>query len=174
MSQKNKRRGKNTKSKIEGQKRDMIFAEDEQMYATVEKMLGNCRAQAKCSDGKSRICHIRGKMKKRVWIREGSSVLIGMRDFEDDKADIIHCYTPDEVRKLKSYGEIVNDENMQDINGNTDDNIMWEGEEDNKIAQNKPEQKSNSKLDRTYEEIDKQQSEKSSNETNIDNEIDFL
>ena len=126
MSQKNKRRGKNTKSKIEGQKRDIIFAEDDQMYATVEKMLGNCRVQAKCTDGKSRMCHIRGKMKKRVWIKEGSTILVGLRDFEEDKADVIHCYMPDEVRRLESYGEIASAGNLEE--NNTENNILWEDE----------------------------------------------
>ena len=33
-------------------------------------------------------------------------MLIGLRDFQDDKADIIMKYTADEARKLKAYGEI--------------------------------------------------------------------
>lgn len=33
-------------------------------------------------------------------------MLIGLRDFQDDKADIIMKYTPDEAQQLKAYGEI--------------------------------------------------------------------
>ena len=29
-----------------------------------------------------------------------------MRDFQDDKCDVINKYTPDESRNLKAYGEI--------------------------------------------------------------------
>jgi translation initiation factor 1A len=29
-------------------------------------MLGNGRLEAKCFDGKTRLCHIRGKMRKKV------------------------------------------------------------------------------------------------------------
>ncbi len=133
MSQKNKKRGKNTKSKGEGQKREMIFAEENQMYAIVEKMLGNCRLTAKCMDGKNRICHIRGKMRKRIWIKEDSVILIGMRDFDDDKADVIHGYQPDEVRRLISYGE------LPELSGNSNDknnmdNITWESGLDDSIV----------------------------------------
>lgn len=29
-----------------------------------------------------------------------------MRDFQDDRADVIHKYTADEARNLKTYGEL--------------------------------------------------------------------
>jgi len=31
--------------------------------------------------------------------------LVGLRDYQDTKADVILKYTPDEARNLKSYGE---------------------------------------------------------------------
>lgn len=31
--------------------------------------------------------------------------MIGLRDYQDSKADVIFKYTPDEARSLKSYGE---------------------------------------------------------------------
>ena len=129
MSQKNKKRGKNQKSRDEKQKREIVFAEENQMYAVVEKMLGNCRLAAKCMDGKSRICHIRGKLRKRVWIREDSVILIGLRQFEDDKADVIHCYFPEEVRRLKTYGELPEDVG-EGGEGEEGDGITWEAEAD--------------------------------------------
>ena len=79
-------------------------------------MLGNGRVECYCYDGKTRLCNIRGKMRKKVinqrfvdcqvWIGVGDIVLIGLRDFQDDKADIIMKYTTDEARQLKAYGEI--------------------------------------------------------------------
>lgn len=36
----------------------------------------------------------------------GDIVLVGLREFQDAKADIILKYTPDEARNLKHYGEI--------------------------------------------------------------------
>jgi hypothetical protein len=37
-------------------------------YGKVLKMLGNGRLEAYCYDGISRLCHIRGKMRKQVWV----------------------------------------------------------------------------------------------------------
>jgi len=35
-------------------------------YAQVTKMLGNGRLEATCFDGTKRLCHIRGKLRKKV------------------------------------------------------------------------------------------------------------
>jgi translation initiation factor 1A len=74
-------------------------------YAQVTKMLGNGRLEAMCFDGVKRLCHIRGKLRKKVWINQGDIILIGLRDYQDAKADVILKYTADEARNLKTYGE---------------------------------------------------------------------
>jgi len=99
---KNRRRGKNEN---EGMKRELVFREDGQQYAQVTKMLGNGRLTAMCFDGVERLCHIRGKLRKKVWIAQSDIVLVGLRDYQDAKADVILKYSPDEARNLKSYGE---------------------------------------------------------------------
>ncbi|KAF5290277.1 hypothetical protein FQR65_LT11611 [Abscondita terminalis] len=99
---KNRRRGKNEN---ETEKRELVFKEDGQEYAQVTKMLGNGRLEAMCFDGTKRLCHIRGKLRKKVWINQGDIILIGLRDYQDAKADVILKYTPDEARNLKTYGE---------------------------------------------------------------------
>ena len=40
----------------------LLFVE----YAQVTKMLGNGRLEALCFDGAKRLCHIRGKLRKKV------------------------------------------------------------------------------------------------------------
>merc|ERR1712003_494032 len=72
-------------------KRELEFKEDGQEYAQVVKMLGNGRCECFCFDGVTRLGHIRGKMRKKVWITAG---------------DIVHKYTADEARNLKQYGEL--------------------------------------------------------------------
>ena len=69
-------------------------------------MLGNARVEAFCFDGVSRLCQIRGQMRKRVWINVGDIILVSLREFQDSKADVIGKYTPDEARSLKAYGEL--------------------------------------------------------------------
>ncbi|KAL7419937.1 Translation initiation factor 1A [Cryptotrichosporon argae] len=103
---KGRRRGKND---LEENKRELVFKEDGQEYAQVVKMLGNGRLEAKCQDGETRLGQIRGQMRKKVWITNGDIILLSLRDFQDDRADVIHRYTPDEARNLKAYGELKND-----------------------------------------------------------------
>lgn len=99
---KNKRRGK----KDGEEKRELEFKEDGQEYAQVMRMLGNGRLEAHCFDGVKRLVHIRGKMRKKVWVAPGDIVLVGLRDFQDAKADCILKYSPEEARSLKAYGEL--------------------------------------------------------------------
>ncbi|QDZ18351.1 eukaryotic translation initiation factor 1A [Chloropicon primus] len=119
---KNRRRGKN-----EGEeKRELIFKEDGQEYAQVLRMLGNGRLDAQCIDGVKRLCHIRGKMRKKVWVSTGDIILVGLRDFQDEKADVILKYNADEARSLKAYGELpdnirVNDAEPLDAEENEND-----------------------------------------------------
>lgn len=100
---KNRRRGKN-----EGEeKRELIQKEDGQDYGKVTRMLGNGRLEAYCfQDGQTRQCHIRGKMRKKVWVSAGDIVLVSMREFQDGKGDVILKYTADEARSLKTLGQL--------------------------------------------------------------------
>ena len=41
-----------------------------------------------------------------MWIGTGDIILVGLRDYQDTKADVILKYNPDEARNLKSYGEL--------------------------------------------------------------------
>lgn len=100
---KNRRRGKN---ESEGFKRELVIKEEGQEYAQVTKMLGNGRLDATCFDGIKRLAHIRGKMRKKVWINQGDIILVSLREFQDDQCDVIVKYTPDEARALKSQGEL--------------------------------------------------------------------
>ena len=38
-------------------------------------MLGNGRLEAMCIDGVKRLCHIRGKMRKKVWVNTVRALL---------------------------------------------------------------------------------------------------
>lgn len=101
---KNKRKGKKQQQET---KRELEFKDDGQEYAQVTKMLGNGRVEALClSNNNTVLAHIRGAFRKRVWIVQGDIVLLGLRDYQDEKADIILKYSLDEARTLQAYGEI--------------------------------------------------------------------
>ena len=99
---------------------ELVFREDLQEYGYVTANLGNCRLQVHCYDGKSRMARIRGKMHKKVWINNNDTVLVALREFEDDKADVILKYNDDEVRRLRILKELP-DMNKFDGEGNRSD-----------------------------------------------------
>ncbi|XP_045800679.1 eukaryotic translation initiation factor 1A-like [Trifolium pratense] len=118
---KNRKRGKN---EADDEKRELVFKEDGQEYAQVLRMLGNGRCEAMCLDnnGTKRLCHIRGKLHKKVWIASGDIILVGLRDYQDDKADVILKFMPDEARLLKAYGELPDNMKLYvDCGGGADD-----------------------------------------------------
>jgi len=41
-----------------------------------------------------------------VWINQSDIILIGLRDYQDSRADVIMKYSSDEARNLKAYGEL--------------------------------------------------------------------
>jgi len=69
------------------------------------RLMGFDRVLVRCQDGKERLCRIRGKMKRRVWIREGDVVLVSPWDFQFDKrGDIVWRYRRNQVELLRSKG----------------------------------------------------------------------
>lgn len=69
------------------------------------KLLGFDRVLVKCQDGHERLCRIRGKMKRRVWIREGDIVLVSPWDFQSDtRGDLIWRYTRSQADMLRKKG----------------------------------------------------------------------
>ena len=105
MGGKKAKKAKNHNPALTGGKRTILWAEQDQIYGRVDKILGDMRCSVLCHDGQTRVCKIRGKMRKRVWINMGDIVLVCLRDFQDGKADIIHKYTPSEAVMLKEQGE---------------------------------------------------------------------
>jgi translation initiation factor 1A len=82
----------------------IILPKTTDLVGTVEKMLGNDRLLVRLPDGRQMIARIRGKMRKRVWIKVKDIVLVSPWDFEPDKGDIFYRYTKDQVRELKKLG----------------------------------------------------------------------
>jgi len=126
---KNRRRGKHGGDQ---EKAELTIKEEGQEYAQVIRMLGNGRLEGHCFDGQTRLCHIRGKMRKKVWVNQGDIILVGLRDFQDAKADVILKYTSDEARRLKAQGELPDSTqiNVADkIGEGDDDDIPFDFEE---------------------------------------------
>jgi len=84
---------------------NMMLPEGSDVLGIAEKMLGFDRILVKCQDGFTRTCRIRGKMKRRAWIRQGDVVLVSPWDFQFEKrGDIIWRYKKNQIPFLKKKG----------------------------------------------------------------------
>jgi translation initiation factor 1A len=98
---------KNIKFKPETKVRDLEFKEDLQEYAKVLTLLGDRRMTLMLPDQSNILGHVRDALKrKRVRVGVDDVVLVSRREFQSDKVDIIHKYTPDEIKNLIQYGEV--------------------------------------------------------------------
>ena len=55
-------------------------------------------------------------MRKKIWISKNDIVLVSLREFQDDKADIIYKYDNSEVRKLKILDELKIEDKIKEEN----------------------------------------------------------
>ena len=55
---------------------------------------------SKCFDGVKRLGLIRGKLRKKIWINNGDIILVSLREYQDEKGDVILKYSADEARSL--------------------------------------------------------------------------
>jgi len=89
----------------EGELSEMVLPAANDVLGVAIKLLGFDRVLVKCQDGHERLCRIRGKMKRRVWIREGDVVLVSPWDFQSDKrGDLIWRYTHAQADFLRRKG----------------------------------------------------------------------
>ncbi|MFQ6010602.1 MAG: translation initiation factor eIF-1A [Nitrososphaerales archaeon] len=72
--------------------KDLKIPQEGELLGRVVKLSGGDHVIVKSTDGKTRMCRIRGKMKRRMWIRESDIVLIGPWDFDDRRGDILWRY----------------------------------------------------------------------------------
>ncbi|CAN3359103.1 eukaryotic translation initiation factor 1A [Diutina catenulata] len=123
---KNKRRGKKDNGMF---KRELIYRDEGQEYGQVTKMLGNGRIEVSCFDGIKRMGHIRGKLRKKVWMSQGDIILVSLRDFQEDQCDVVHKYNSEEARTLKNMGELPENAKINETDtfgGDEDDDVNFE------------------------------------------------
>jgi len=78
-----------------------------QSIGILDQRLGASRCRVRCLDGKTRNCRIPGRLKRKLWVREGDVVLVEPWEFGgDEKGDIIFKYRPTQVEWLKRQGHL--------------------------------------------------------------------
>lgn len=71
-----------------------------EIFGVADQLLGASHIKVMCEDGTSRIGRIPGKIRKRMWIREGDLLIVRPWEFQDDKADIKYRYTKTQASYL--------------------------------------------------------------------------
>ncbi|KAI0479611.1 nucleic acid-binding protein [Xylaria cf. heliscus] len=142
---KTRRRGKRDENM---NSRELLIKEVEQDYAVIEKALGSGRFSARSFDGTTkggvvRLAIRRGALRK-LTLQPGDIVLLGLREWQDSKADILHQYTTEEAWRLHSLGELPlsalrygkdKDAGVAgDSNGKGDDDVIFGFDEDDDDA----------------------------------------
>ena len=84
----------------------MPYRKNGEMFGRVVEIYGQDRMGVYCEDGAMRTGRIRGKIKKRVWIRKGDLVVVNPWEFDtsvegqNEKCEISWRYLKHEVRWL--------------------------------------------------------------------------
>jgi translation initiation factor 1A len=75
-----------------------------QVIGKVMALLGSGWAIVLCEDGKTRRCRVRGKLRRRIWVRVNDMVLVEPWSFQQDHGEILFRYTENQVGYLTSRG----------------------------------------------------------------------
>jgi initiation factor 1A len=115
----NKKGGKNYKKGKHADDDPIVYERlPGQMYGRVLRLLGGCNALVYCNDNRERLCHIRGNMRKKVWISTGDIVLISLRELDRsgntqsgdiDRGDICAKYDQKVIYKLREKDKTINE-----------------------------------------------------------------
>jgi translation initiation factor 1A len=115
----NKKGGKNYKKGKHADDEPIMYERlDGQMYGRILRLLGGCNALVFCNDNRERLCHIRGNMRKKVWLAVGDIVLVSLRELDRsgntpassvERGDICAKYDQKVIYKLREKDKTINE-----------------------------------------------------------------
>ena len=87
-----------------------------QVLGILEQRLGASRMRVRCLDGKTRICRIPGRLKRKLWVREEDILIVEPWEFSGEgKGDILYKYTPTQMVFLKNKGYLKKLEDLDEF-----------------------------------------------------------
>lgn len=76
-----------------------------ELFAVVVELKGGSRMLVQCEDGRERMCRIPGRIRKRLWIKDGDYIIIRPWPVEgEEKCDLEYRYTRVQAEVLKRKG----------------------------------------------------------------------
>lgn len=87
---------------MEGEEIRVRMPRSGEVLGIVDSMLGANKLKVRCQDEKIRTCRIPGKLRKRIWMREGDVVLVKPWSVQtDSNGDVVWKYRPTEASWLR-------------------------------------------------------------------------
>lgn len=81
----------------------------------LDQRLGASRVRVRCLDGKTRVCRIPGRLKRKLWVREGDIVIVEPWEYGgDEKGDVVFKYKKFQVQWLENNGYL---KKLTDLDG---------------------------------------------------------
>jgi len=75
-----------------------------QVIGIIEERLGGNKMRVNCLDGKSRICRVPGRLRRKLWLRPADVVIVEPWTLDDEKADVLFKYRPNQIEWLRNKG----------------------------------------------------------------------
>jgi translation initiation factor 1A len=75
-----------------------------EIFGVASQLLGAARIRVMCEDNIPRMGRITGKMKKKMWIREGDLLILRPWGFQEGKSDILFRYSRTQATYLARRG----------------------------------------------------------------------
>jgi len=82
-----------------------------EVLGIIDQRVGASRMLVRCLDGKSRNCRVPGRLRRKLWLREGDIVIVEPWEFDNEKGDVIFKYNPSAIEWLRRKDFLKNIEN---------------------------------------------------------------
>ncbi len=82
----------------------------QEVIGIIEERLGGNKMKVKCLDGKTRNSRVPGRLKRKLWLRPGDTVLVEPWELDNSKGDVIFKYPSNQIEWLKRNGYLKSEE----------------------------------------------------------------
>jgi len=75
-----------------------------EILGIINQRLGGKRVSVNCFDGKTRVCRVPGRLKRKLWLRVEDIIIVEPWELDNSKGDVLFKYEPTQVEWLKKKG----------------------------------------------------------------------
>ena len=103
---KNKKNNPNRNAPVQGTEGPIRvrIPRGKEVLGVLDQRVGASRMIVRCLDGKSRNCRVPGRLRRKLWLREGDIVIVEPWEFDNEKGDVIFKYNPAAIEWLRRRG----------------------------------------------------------------------